>query len=376
MDGLYLAAAVPLFFVAIAAELWVLRRRAVRAYRFEDSITNLSCGVGSLLADVAANAFVVSIYAAVFTRLRVFDLPADSWAVWMAALVGVDLCYYAFHRASHRINILWAGHIAHHQSEEYNLSVALRQSWYVPFFAWAFYVPLLVLGFPPLIVVTMRTFNTLYQFWIHTEAVGRLGPLEAVLNTPSHHRVHHGINPAYIDTNYAGIFIVWDRLFGTFVPEREPVVYGLVKPLRSWNPLWANVHRFVELAEVSRRTHRLRDKLRVWIAGPEWLPDDLGGVIPAPPITRGTQSKYATRHGGPALRLYVGISFAVVGLAVTYFLLGHARMGPLELALLATFIVGSLVAWAGSFEGKTWAPWLDGARWIAGAGALAVLLGA
>ena len=374
MEGVYLAATIPLFFVAIGAELWVLRRNGIRGYRFEDSITNLSCGVGSVIADVAANAFVVSIYAAVFTRLRLFELPADSWLVWAAALVGVDLCYYAFHRASHRTNVLWAGHIAHHQGEEYNLSVALRQSWYVPFFAWAFYVPLLVVGIAPLVVVAMRTFNTLYQFWIHTEAVGRLGPLEKVLNTPSHHRVHHGINPEYIDKNYAGIFIVWDRLFGTFVAEDRQVVYGLVKPLGSWNPLWANVHRFWEIAGITRRTRRWRDKLRVWVAGPEWLPEDLGGVAVAPPVTRETRQKYAVRRGGRPLRIYVAASFVVVAISVTALLLGHARMTPAQLALLSSFIVGSLVAWAGLFEGRSWARWLDASRWAAGAGAVVALL--
>jgi hypothetical protein len=172
----------------------------------------------------------------------------------------------------------------HHQSEEYNFSVALRQSWFGQLTSWLFYVPLAIAGFPPAMFLVMTTLNTLYQFFIHTRLVGRLGPLEYVLNTPSHHRVHHGVNPRYVDRNYAGILIIWDRLFGTFEPEGDEPVYGLVKPLGSFNPLWANLHYWAQMADVARRTRRLRDKLRAFVAPPEWRPADLGGpvVVPEP----------------------------------------------------------------------------------------------
>jgi len=151
--------------------------------------------------------------------------------------------------------------------------VALRQSWFGPLFSWVFYVPLAIAGFPPVMFLITHTLNTLYQFFIHTRLVGRLGPLEHFMNTPSHHRVHHGINPQYIDKNYAGVFIIWDRLLGTFEPEGVEPVYGLVKPLGSFSPLWANVHRWVEIASLSRQSRRLRDKLWAWLAPPGWSHD-------------------------------------------------------------------------------------------------------
>jgi sterol desaturase/sphingolipid hydroxylase (fatty acid hydroxylase superfamily) len=374
VEALYIALSIPVFFLMIGVELWVNTRRGNPAYRFADSITNLSCGVGSVVVGIFTKGMELAVFTALWTHYRLFDLSASGAAVWLLALFGVDLCYYAFHRASHRVNAFWAGHVAHHQSEEYNLSVALRQSWVVPLFAWAFYAPLLVLGVPPVVVLGMRTLNTLYQFWIHTEVVGRLGPLEWVLNTPSHHRVHHGVNPRYIDKNYAGIFIIWDRLLGTFEPEGEEVVYGLVKPLRSWNPLWANVHRFVEMGRVSLRARRWRDKLWIWLAGPEWLPADLGGVQRPPPQSRAAQHKYDTAGAPRGLVMYVGVSFAVVAVAVTALLYVENDLAPAELALLCAFICVGLVAWGGLLQGQGWGAWVEALRWVGTAGALAALL--
>lgn len=366
MDSLYIAASIPAFFLLIGVELWVNWKRGNPRYRFADSITNLSCGVGSLIVDIAVKGAVFAIYVAVFEHARLFDLPLNAWWVWLLAFLGTDLCYYWFHRTAHRVNILWAGHVAHHQSEEYNLSVALRQSWYVPFYVWAYYLPLILLGFPPVMVLAHRTLNTLYQFWIHTEAIGRLGPLEWIFNTPSHHRVHHGINPRYIDKNYAGIFILWDRLFGTFEPESEEVVYGLVRPLQSFNPLWANVHRFVEMWRVAAQSSRWSDRLKIWFKGPEWLPHELGGIKQPPPISRAQQAKYHAEGVPAGLNRYVAVSFVLVALATTGLLYEEPRLSQLELVLASTFIMGGLIAWGGLFERKSWAVPLEVVRWLAG----------
>jgi alkylglycerol monooxygenase len=294
VDARYIALAVPFFLLLIGVELGVNRRQGDLRYTFHDAITSIGCGVGQQVLGVFMLAVRVGGYALVYEHLRVATLSPRSPLAWLALLFAVDLGYYAYHRASHRVAFFWATHIVHHQSEEYNLSTALRQSWFTGLTSWLFYLPLAVFGFPPVMYVAMVTLNTLFQFWIHTRAVGRLGWLELVLNTPSHHRVHHGINPKYIDRNYAGVFILWDRLFGTFKAEEEEPVYGTVQPLRSFNPLWANVEHWVELWGRARRTRRLRDKLLVWVTPPEWRSADLGGPVVVPEVSGATRPKYAT----------------------------------------------------------------------------------
>jgi alkylglycerol monooxygenase len=366
----YIALAIPFFFIAIALELLATRRSADPRYRFEDSITNLSCGVGQQVLLPFFNVIVIGGYILVYEKAALFHIPSSSWIAWAVLLFAVDLAYYVFHRASHRVNVFWAGHVVHHQSEEYNLSVALRQSWFDKIGESLFYLPLAVLGFPPLMFLAMTTLNTLYQFWIHTRAVGKLGPLEWVMNTPSHHRVHHGINPKYIDKNYGGIFIVWDRLFGTFKHEEEEPVYGIVKPLASFNPLWANVHYFVDMRDLARACPRLRDKLAVWIAPPEWRPSSLGGRVTIPEASRAAQKKYTTRVPR-GLSAYVAVSFAIVGALTTAFLwLQESTPWP-ELAGASAIIVAALVVWGALFEGKRWALPLEVMRLaLAAAGAV------
>jgi sterol desaturase/sphingolipid hydroxylase (fatty acid hydroxylase superfamily) len=173
---------------------------------------------------------------------------------------------------SHEINAIWATHIVHHQSEEYNLTVALRQSWFQAFFSTLFYLPLAWIGFDPITTVTVIAFNTLYQFWIHTELIKNMGWFEWIFNTPSHHRVHHGSNPEYIDKNHGGTLIVWDRIFGTFQAEQVAPVYGITTPLRSWNPFHANFHYWNDLIQLSARASRATDKLKVFFAAPGWQP--------------------------------------------------------------------------------------------------------
>jgi alkylglycerol monooxygenase len=199
---------------------------------------------------------------------RLATIPSSSVLAWVATFLAVDFLYYWFHRKSHEVGFMWAAHAVHHQSEDYNLSVALRQSWVQPFFSIWFYLPLAVFGVPPLMFATVVALDTLYQFWIHTELIDRMGPLERVLNTPSHHRVHHGTDTQYLDRNHAGVLIVWDKLFGTFEEEKADVVYGITEPVKSFNPVWANFHAYRDLVDDTRRARGLRDKLSIWLRGP------------------------------------------------------------------------------------------------------------
>ena len=187
---------------------------------------------------------------------------------WVLLVVAEDLCYYAYHRVSHEVRLFWAGHVVHHSSRRYTLGTALRQSWTAPVLGMVFWMPLPLLGFRPEWVALMSSFSLLYQYWIHTETIGRLGPLEWVMNTPSHHRVHHGSNPQYIDRNHAGIFIVWDRLFGTFEPEGEKVVYGLTRDVGTYNPVTLQLHEFRAIAHDVQRASSFGEALRRMFENP------------------------------------------------------------------------------------------------------------
>lgn len=349
----YIAYAVPAFFVLIAVELFVLwRRERLSWFRFDDAITNLSCGIGQQVLGVLLKAGLVAVYAFVHAHgLRL--LPEDSIWTWVAAFLGVDFAYYWWHRASHRVNFLWAIHAVHHQSEEYNLSVALRQAWFSSITAMAFYLPLAALGVPPLPFAAMLAFTTLYQFWIHTRVLPRLGPFEWVFNAPSHHRVHHACNPKYLDRNYAATLIVWDRLFGTFKDEEDEPVYGTVTPIASWNPLWANLWYWVKTAREAARMPRLRDRLAVWFAPPGWRPKALGGPVRPPEITRESQRKFATRWPR-GVGFYVALQFVPTTVLGTLLMLdGEAPLS--RRAVVAGVVLWTTLVWGALFERRAWA---------------------
>src|SRR5437660_3553961 len=227
-----IALAIPFFFLLMGVELWVARRRGVKLYRFADAVVDLSCGMTQQILLVFQVALLVAGYAWLYQH-RLWTLP--TWAAVVVAFFTVDFTYYFWHRLSHEVNALWAVHIVHHQSEDYNLAVALRQAVLSVWTIWPLHLPLALIGVPPATFLIIESASTLYQFWIHTELVGKLGIFEKLFNTPSQHRVHHGINPRYLDKNYAATLCIWDRLFGTFEEEKEEAVYGLVKPLKSFD---------------------------------------------------------------------------------------------------------------------------------------------
>ncbi|MAY20482.1 MAG: C-5 sterol desaturase [Erythrobacteraceae bacterium] len=243
--------AVPLFVIAVLAEMVWSRLKRPEAYEPMDTLVSLAFGLGSTVAGALFGGFAAYLFIEAY-EYRLFDFGAEWWAVWWAwpvAFVLDDLKYYWVHRAGHRIRWMWAAHVNHHSSQHYNLSTALRQTWTGSFtFGLLFAVPLVLLGFHPAMLAIVAGFNLIYQFWIHTEAIDRMPRwFEAVMNTPSHHRVHHATNPRYLDRNYAGVFIIWDRLFGTFEAERddEKIRYGIVKQLGSFNLLWSVFHEWI-----------------------------------------------------------------------------------------------------------------------------------
>ncbi|WP_374944215.1 sterol desaturase family protein [Sphingomonas sp.] len=266
--------AIPAFVLLVVAEMIVARMRAPSRYCPRDTLTSLALGLGSTAARVLSGGVVLAL-ATWVGGFRVFVI-GWSWYWFALCFVLDDLAYYWFHRSAHRVRWFWASHVVHHSSQHYNLSTALRQTW-TGFFSlnFLFRLPLFLLGFPPAMVFLMAGVNLVYQFWIHTEAIGRLPRwFEAVMNTPSHHRVHHATNPRYLDRNYAGVFIVWDRMFGTYEPERddERPRYGLVRDLGSFSLLWAAIHEWVGIAKDVWRAP-WRAKLGYIIREPGWSHD-------------------------------------------------------------------------------------------------------
>ena len=278
--------AIPVFALLMVLEAYVLHRERkldlleeeVEArgglhagFELKDTLASLSMGLGSLVVPVVITSLLGLGGYLLLWNLTPLDLGTGVLA-WTVALLGKDLGYYAFHRASHENRFLWAAHVVHHSSQRYNLSTALRQSW-TPLTSWVFYAPLVLLGVNPVILIMAGSINLLYQFWIHTEAIDRLPvPLELVLNTPSHHRVHHGANPQYLDRNYGGMLIVWDRWFGTFEPEVEPVRYGLTSDIDTYNPLRIATHEYADLLRQMRTDTSWRTRAgRLW-HGPGWEP--------------------------------------------------------------------------------------------------------
>lgn len=267
--------AAPLFIATVAIEALVLRTwrrrgRDVVGYERKDTWASLAMGIGSLATVTAINAGVFALATWLWAH-RFVDLGRGVLG-WSVAMVGWDFAYYWQHRVEHENRLLWASHVNHHSSRHYNLSTALRQPW-TPFSSLLFYPPLALLGVAPWMVMVAGGFNLIYQYWVHTELIGRLPRgFEAIFNTPSHHRVHHGANPEYLDKNYAGILIVWDRLFHTFEPERARVVYGLTKNIASDSPFIIAFHEYVAIGRDVRATRRWRDRLGILWRGPGWRP--------------------------------------------------------------------------------------------------------
>jgi sterol desaturase/sphingolipid hydroxylase (fatty acid hydroxylase superfamily) len=369
----YIVLAIPVFFALIGVELLVAWVQGRRVYRLADSLADLSCGVVEQLLNVFLKTLLFAGYALVHERARLLEIQMTSSAAWVLGFVGVDFCYYWFHRSSHEVGAIWATHVVHHQSEEYNLSVALRQSAFQSAFSWVFYLPLALAGLPPAMFLALSSFNTLYQFWIHTRTIGRLGPLEGILNTPSNHRVHHARNPKYIDRNHGGTLIVWDRLFGTYAPEEEEPVYGITTPLRTWNPVWANLHYWVELFGKARRATSWGDRLRFFLKPPGWQPEELGGPLRPPEVDRASYRKFDT----PApfgLSGYAAAQFALVLLAASLLLLREAHLSRATLTAGSLGVLVSAVSLTSLLERKRWALALELAR-VAALGAVALALG-
>jgi alkylglycerol monooxygenase len=337
--------ATPVFFLLIAIEFAYGWAKGRNTYRLNDAITSISLGMLSQISAVFTRLLRVGIYTAVYSGVALW--PDDAfWKTplgWLAALVFYDFCYYWLHRAGHETALFWAAHVVHHHSQDYNLSTALRQTSSGALFGWVFYLPMAVVGVPPLLFGIVALVDLLYQFWVHTEQVGKLGWFDRWFCSPSNHRVHHAVNERYLDRNYGGILIVWDRLFGSFIEEDEKCVYGTRKPLNSWDPLWANAEVYWGLLRDSWHTRSWADKLRVWFKPPGWRPADVAARFPQPAFEL---SAVTTFHPpvSRAVHVFAGAQFAALLGGVAVFL-WHADGLPMAHAAV-WFAVLTAGLWA------------------------------
>ena len=307
--------ATPVFLALIAVEYAVGRARGHNTYRFNDAVNSIGLGMLSQVSAVFTRLLRIGIYTAVFSSVTL--LPDSAfWTTpvgWLLALVFYDFCYYWLHRAGHRSAVFWAAHVVHHQSQDYNLSTALRQTSSGALFGWVFYLPMALAGVPPLVFGVVALVDLLYQYWIHTQQIGKLGWFDRVFASPSNHRVHHAVNDRYLDKNYGGILILWDRLFGSYADEEddERCVYGTRSPLNSWDPLWANAEVYSGLLHDSWHARRWGDKLRVWLKPPGWRPADVAARFPRPDFDITQATPYAPPMGR-AVQIFVALQFAAL----------------------------------------------------------------
>lgn len=355
--------AIPVFFILIGMEVAYGYFKDRKLYRFSDAVTNISCGIVEQLTGVFAKVFTVAAYAFVYENFSVFTLE-DTWYWIVIAFIGVDFFYYWAHRMSHQVNLFWLGHVVHHQSEDYNLSVALRQSTFQKMFTFYFYFPLAFLGFKTEWFLLMGAFNLLYQFWIHTEVIGQMPRwYEYIFNTPSHHRVHHGRNAKYIDKNHAGTLMIWDRMFGTFQKEEETPTYGITTPTNSWNPVMANVQPFVRLWQELKTIPGMANKVRFTFASPGWYPKEMGGFQKPKDVDKSHYRKYEIEIS-PALNYYLFSQYFVLLGFTALFLFNLGNFELVYQLLMAGVIIYSVASLGTLFDDKPYGLKMESMRFF------------
>lgn len=351
---------IPIFFILIGIEIIYDRITHKHLYRLNDAVSNISCGIFEQITGTFGKVFTVALYAVVYDHFRFFTVP-DKWYWLVILFLGVDFFYYWAHRMSHEINLFWVGHVVHHQSEEYNLSVALRQGALQKVFTSGFYLPLALLGFNTTWFLLLAAYNTLYQFWIHTEAIRSLGPLEYIFNTPSHHRVHHGRNPQYIDRNHAGTLIIWDRLFGTYQKEEEKVVYGITTPTQRWDPVSAHVSPFKNMWSDLKLVKEWPDKIRLLFMKPGWLPEKYGGYREPKVVQVVSYEKFNTQLNRE-MNVYLLVHFLLILGGASFFLFNLSKLSSSDQIVVAGLITFSIMSSGFLFEAKPWAALFESIR--------------
>ena len=361
--SILISLAIPVFFLMIGIELIYGYAVGNNNYRLNDSIAAISLGLISRLPPMLNLGVQGIVWSSIAANYNLALMPTDTWITWVVAFVLYDICYYWMHRLSHEIKVLWATHVVHHQGEEFNLSTALRQSSSGWLWKWIFYTPMFFVGVPGEVFFTVAAANLLYQFWVHTEHIGKLGVLEYVFVTPSNHRVHHAQNVEYIDANYGGVFILWDRIFGSFIGEKDELktIYGTVKPLRSWNPIWSNLEIYHQMFRDCFYTKGIRNKIKVWFSGTGWRPDDVLEKFPHISNDLNNFEKYdpACDSVNKTFCLIQFITNSIISVALIFTVSGQSYLVTCGVAVMLVFTT-TLVNLI--LENKHWAINLEVAR--------------
>jgi alkylglycerol monooxygenase len=345
--------ATPVFFLLIAIEFAWGYAKGRNTYRLNDAINSISLGMLSQISAVFTRLFRIGIYTAIYSSVALYPNEAfwTTWYGWLIALVFYDFCYYWLHRAGHESAVFWAAHVVHHQSQDYNLSTALRQTSSGALLGWIFYVPMAIAGVPPLVFGVVVLIDLLYQFWVHTEHVPKLGWFDRWFCSPSNHRVHHAVNDNYVDRNYGGILIIWDRLFGSFREEDEKCVYGTRSPLNSWDPLWSNAEVYWALAKDSWHAKNWGDKLRVWFKPPGWRPADVAARFPKPSFDITQLERYHPPLSRTAM-WFGAIQFIVLLQGVAFFLWHAESLPASQSAIWLGVLAAGLWAVGAALQGR------------------------
>ena len=355
-SSIILTYAIPVFLLLIIIEFIYGVMKGNNNYRLNDALTSLSLGLISRFIPLLGLGFqyVVYKYVAEYYNLKLLNLE-EMW-VWVFAFILYDICYYWMHRIHHEVKVFWATHVVHHHGEEYNLATALRQTSSGFLWKWVFFLPMFIIGVPPEVYVSVAGVNLVYQFWVHTEHVGRLGFLEYIIITPSNHRVHHAQNDDYLDANYGGVFILWDRIFGTFIDERKDLkpVYGTVKPLKSFNPFWANIEVFYQMALDSYRTKKLKDKFYVWFSRPGWRPDDVNEKYPLKKNDLSNFEKYDPQISNKQ-KMFGFFQFTMINALTVIMLFNMDKFSYSEMLSVAALVATLAISNSFMLDGKKYA---------------------
>lgn len=349
---------IPVLFAMIFLELLVSYLKGMKVYRLQDTVTSVNTGLLSQFVNSTGAIISVFMYGTIEQKFGTFEWNVQNPSTWIFSLLLYDFLYYWVHRTGHEVNIFWAAHITHHSSEEFNISTAMRQASTGFYFKWVFYIPLAVLGIPLQVFIVVGLVDLLYQVWVHTQIVGKLGWLEKFLVTPSNHRVHHGQNDYCIDKNYGGIFSIWDQLFGTFAIEREeePIVYGIRKPLNSWNPVWGNLHYYYLIIKSVKRQDSFSKKLMCVFGEPAWQGEGTQSQKSESPSVD-TYKKFSTSP--PVWVNLSGLLTTLISASLLIFFLGTRGQMSIfiqtlwvAIAILAVFSAGVVWSSAGWYKSE------------------------
>jgi len=356
MDSLYghaVALAIPVFVSLVAVEFAVDCIRGTRYYHLADAVNSLSCGIVSTGMRVFFGFIGLFVYEWTLAHAPL-HLSSTNWLTWLFAFFFYDLCYYWQHRLGHTVGLFWASHSVHHQSEEFNLTTALRQPGTGAFSNWIFYVPMALCGTPMTVFLVVGMIQLFYQFWPHTRMIGRLGSLDRWIQTPSNHRVHHAQNDLYLDRNYVGVFLLWDHLFGTFQEEldAEPCIYGVRGQLKSWNPVWANLHYYWIMLRDCWYARSWKDKLRVWFAPPGWRPADVAARFPKPHYDPHRDFARFDPPRSIALSVYALVQFGILLAANSHFLALLGKQSTAWNVAYFVFLLLSMMLLGGILENR------------------------